>query len=135
MPQPDPKERPMNIWGTGIFENDEAADYLDGLVDGLISEADEIVRNSKRAALDQEGETAFMPLAGIILTLCDHLGAAPPEPKTAAEWKDRYLQIFDEQIDEYVPDEDFQTARRAEVEETLSELLRLAKEYEEGVEE
>jgi len=117
----------MGMWGSGNFENDAAADYRDDLVKSMIATMTEILDDEDRAALDEEGEGVVMPTVEIIAVLCEQCRADPPDVDTVNDWRDRYVQIFDDQIDGLAPRDDFKAERRAVIVRTFERLLRSAR--------
>ncbi len=93
----------MGTWGIGNFDNDGAADYVNNLVDRLTAMVTVILTDKTRAALDEEGEAVVMPIVGILILLCEQCGAYPPDEGAIVNWRDNYLQIFDNQIDDLAP--------------------------------
>jgi hypothetical protein len=118
----------MGRWGVGNFADDGAMDYVGDLVDRLATTVTEILADEERAALDEEGEAVVMPTVEILALLCEMCGAYPFDgvdaPQSVADWRDRYLQIFDDEIDGLAPREDFKAQRRAVIVQTFERLLK-----------
>lgn len=119
----------MGRWGTGNFEDDGAADYRDEWVERLAATVTEILDDEDRAALDEEGEAVLVPTVEIIAILCEQCGAYPPEESVVSEWRDRYLQIYDDQIEGLEPRGKFGAERRAVIEQTFERLLNDIRAY------
>jgi len=115
----------MGTWGAGNFENDGAADYLIGVIEEFANRIENILEEGE-ANLDERGEEELVPNIAIISALCRELGASAPERESITEWKEKYLQIFDEQIEDFEPEEGYAEERRRVIEETFDELLELA---------
>jgi len=113
----------MGTWGIGNFDNDEAADYVNDLVDRLTAMVTVILTDKTRAALDEEGEAVVMPIVGILTLLCEQCGADPPDEGAIVRWRDNYLQIFDNQIDDLAPRGNFKAERRTIIAQTFERLL------------
>lgn len=94
----------MGTWAEGNFDNDTALDYLQGILGGLVERVEAILADKKRVALDQEGDEVLMPSVAIIAVLCEQCTdmVSPPELKVVRRWKDKFLKVFDKQIDEVV---------------------------------
>jgi hypothetical protein len=121
-----------SAWGPGNFENDGALDYLDDLVEGLIAKVNECFADEDLSSLDLGGETILIPSVEILTLLCEHYIVTPPDQSLVAQWHDRYLRIYDEQIDDLEPRGDFKEQRRAVIEQTFERLARVARQWAEA---
>jgi hypothetical protein len=126
--------RPMGTWGSGNFDSDDAVDYLSEVIRGFVDTVEQLFAQG-RASLDDQGEGRLMPTVEMISVLCDWCrGAsairvvAPPRPGVVWRWKQRYLEIYDEQIDDLLPSEGFAPERRAHIVRTFDRLGVLATE-------
>ncbi len=81
-----------------------------------------ILTDKTRAALDEEGEAVVMPIVGILILLCEQCGAYPPDEGAIVNWRDNYLQIFDNQIDDLAPRGNFKVERRTIIAQTFERL-------------
>jgi predicted DNA-binding WGR domain protein len=108
----------MGTWDTGIFDNDEALDYVGELIDSLASTINEFCGADEPDLSDGEGRV--VPSLAIIQLLSEHCGAAPPKAEQIEAWRKRYLKVYDEQIDDFEPAEGFKSARR----ETIARAFR-----------
>lgn len=113
----------MGTWGGGNFENDGALDYLDGVMDGLVAQIEECFETEDGADLDGEGESELVPTVEILSVLHDHFGGKLPEVSTVEAWKNKYLEIFDDQIDALEPGGDYKKKRRQVIETTFDRLI------------
>ncbi len=77
-----------------------------------------------RFLLDEDAETELMPSIEILILLCEHCTGVLPEDLDVAAWKQRYLVLYDEQIDHLAPVPGFKEERRAVIEKTLDRLLK-----------
>jgi hypothetical protein len=119
----------MASWGDDNFANDGARDYLSLLTAKLVATITEIYRDEDRLALDEDGEAMFMPSVELLALLCERYGAEPPKPATIKQWQDRYLRLYDETVEGYNPDAQFQASRRKVIERTFHWLLSLSESY------
>lgn len=116
----------MGTWAAGNFCNDGALDYVGELMAQLISTVAQCF--DERTGLGG-GESVLMPSVAIIKTLVEHCGAAPPKPSVIEEWHRSYLAIYDEEIDDLSPEPDFKVERRKVIDETFTELFKLATKF------
>jgi hypothetical protein len=105
----------MGSWGDENFANDGARDYLSMLAAKLVATVTEIYRDEERLALDEDGEAMFMPSIELLALLCERYAATPPMPPLVKQWQERYLQVFDETVEGFNPDPEFQASRLNEV--------------------
>ena len=122
----------MGTWGPGNFDNDGAADYLGAIAAQLERTIEECLADEERSWLDEDGEAMLMPSIDLLALLCEHRPVLPPTAGTIEGWRDRYLGIFDAQIDELGPEPEFKVVRRRMIEETFATLLTAARRWHEG---
>jgi hypothetical protein len=118
----------MGTWGEGNFSSDGALDFVGDLIDQLAGTIDSCFDNDN-ADLDEGGEDELMPSVFIIRLLSEYCGTAPPKPGVIEPWRERYLAIYDEQIDDLDPDPEYKVKRREVIAETFENLLKLSKEF------
>ena len=118
----------MGTWAAGNFANDAALDYVGVLMDQLTNTINSCF-DDDNADLDEDGEGELMPSVSIIGFLSEHCGAAPPKPEVVESWRDRYLTIYDEQIDGLDPNADYKVDRRKVITDTFSNLLTRSNEF------
>ena len=58
------------------------------------------------------------------------VGATFPPSSTLEAWRDRYVRVWDEYIDELEPDEDYRVDRRQVIVSTFERALTVARERE-----
>lgn len=121
----------MGTWGPGNFEDDTAADGLGEITDDLIAKISE-------QFADEDDDTALEPdewggsMVPAWLELLTDLGSAGrvgatfPASTTIETWRDRYLRVWDEYIDELDPDEDYRVERLRVLTSTFERALALA---------
>lgn len=119
----------MGIWGPGNFDSDDAVDYLSEVIRDFVDTVEQWFAQG-RASLDDQGEGRLMPTVEMISVLCDWCRGgppairvvAPPRPGVVQRWKQRYLEIYDAQIDALLPREGFAPERRAHIVRTFDRL-------------
>lgn len=123
----------MGTWGPGNFDNDGAADSLGAIAAQLERTIDECFADEDRSWLDEDGEAMLMPSVDLLTLLCEHRPVLPPPAGVIGGWRERYLAIFDEQIDGLDPEAEFKVARCRMIEETFVTLLMVARQRHEGI--
>jgi hypothetical protein len=116
----------MGTWGTGNFANDGALDYLGELVGRLAARVEELLGSVRGADLDEGGESELMPSVEIVSVLVERCNAVPPRASVVRGWRERYLRLYDAQIDALDPDTGFKGERRRVIEATFGKLERQA---------
>jgi len=119
----------MRIWGEDNFANDGARDYLAMLGAKLLATVNEIFVDKERLALDEDGESMFMPSIELLALLCERYDVAPPKPSSVRQWQERYLKVYDATISRYNPDPRFKIERRKVLEKTFRWLQSLSECY------
>jgi len=119
----------MGTWGAGNFDSDGALDYIGEVADGLEDRIEECFADEESSALDEDGETVLMASVAILSVLCEHCKAPPPKPDIVARWKQRYLDIFDEELHSLETVQGYTEERRAVIEETFNKLQARADEF------
>ena len=112
----------MGTWGAGNFQNDSAGDYMDEVSKMFVDRIEECMADGDCRALDEMGEALIMPSVVILSTLHTHCYGALPPVGTVRRWKQTYLQVFDDEIDELKPAEGYKEERRAVIESTFATL-------------
>jgi hypothetical protein len=119
----------MAIRGVGNFDNDGARDYLKMLTTQLVATVGNVAADPERLELDEDGETLFMPSLEILALLCERYAAEPPRPTTVRQWREKYLAVFDRDVDRLRPSPAFKRGRRKAIEQTFGWMLGLAESY------
>jgi hypothetical protein len=114
----------MGTWAAGNFDNDGALDYMGELMDLLTARVEESF--DAGAALDEEGEAILMPSIEVMALLSENCKTSPPDAKTVRKWKKKYLRIYDSEIDDLLPADDFKQERRKVIETTFDRLEKVA---------
>jgi hypothetical protein len=124
----------MGTWGPGNFDNDGAHDYANELVHQLRERVAKAFKKKHGAAIDGDGEEVVVPSIFIMGLLATHCKAALPESSLLTEWKAKYLEIYDDQIDGLEPQGDYKQRRRRTITNTFSKVIRLSRKQEEYLE-
>ncbi len=120
----------MGRWGPTAFDDDSALDYLAEFMDRLAEMNEEILADSERFALDEDGSAIFMPNVDLLCIICEQLPVAgPPEPQVVRRWRERYLAMFDDRIEGLQPREGFAAEYRTTIEQSFARLERLSLQY------
>jgi hypothetical protein len=129
------EEEDMGTWGPGNFDDDTVADALSEITDELIAKISEVFADEDDDTELQPDEWggAMAPAWLEILTdigSAGRVGATFPSSSTLEGWRDRYIQVWDDYIDELEPDEDYRTDRRQVIVSTFERAVALAHERE-----
>jgi hypothetical protein len=135
----------MGTWGPGNFENDCAADHLYEVCGPLLKQVEEAMKDPSSLAPDEYDADVVTANLEIIACLSEHLGryergelqdflypCVLPPPETVAEWKQKYLAVWDANIDGLDPDADYKKTRREVIIDTFDRVERLARGRYEG---
>ena len=126
----------MSRWGPDTFDSDRALDFIITEMDRHASAIERIFADSQRFRLDEDAEDELMPRIDILVLLTAHCyGVLDKTPGEVAAWRARYLEMYDDQIDEMAPTEEHKQQRRAVIEATFDELIRLRRKQEQYVQE
>jgi hypothetical protein len=129
----------MGVWGPGNFENDYAADHLFSVCGPLLNQIEEAMNDPSSLAPDEDDSYIVMANLEILACVAEHLGRYQhgliqdflypdvlPSPETVADWKQKFLLIWDagETLDQM---SDSDKKRRAVIVETFDRVERLAR--------
>ncbi|MFF2555188.1 DUF4259 domain-containing protein [Nocardia sp. NPDC058058] len=121
----------MGVWGPGNFDSDTAADGLGELTDHITEQFQD---PSDDTALqpDEWGGDMVPAWLEILIQIAEptRVGVSFPAVAVLSEWRERYLRVWDEYIDELGPSDDFKLQRRAVLTETFDKAIALATERE-----
>ncbi|WDZ83848.1 DUF4259 domain-containing protein [Micromonospora cathayae] len=120
----------MGTWGSGNFDDDTAADHLSALTGRLISEVAEAMSGDPVGIEPDEYWGVVVPCNLELLHLLarqKYVGASLPAPETIADWKSRYLAVWDGTIDGLEPSPEYREQRRTVLVRTFDQLLELAR--------
>ena len=130
----------MGTWGPGNFENDCAADHLHEVCGPLLKQIEEAMSDVSSIEPDEYDGDIVPANLEIIACLTEHLGryergaiqdflypCVLPPAETVAEWKQKYMEVWDGYIDDLDPDPDYKTTRRQVLVDTFERVERLAR--------
>ena len=123
----------MGTWGAGNFDNDAANDYIDDLCHELADQVEQCFAVEGGCDLEETGEGTLIPTIEILSVLCEYSSGLPPEPERVAEWKQKYLAIYDEEIDYLDPTPEHKVERRRVIEDTFAKLEKQSQGFAERV--
>ncbi|CRZ18892.1 DUF4259 domain-containing protein [Mycolicibacterium neworleansense] len=127
----------MGVWGPGNFESDTVADGLGELTNRIIGEISEQFDDTSDDSAVQPDEWGGEMVPAWLEILIDivepaRVGATFPSVATLSDWRDRYLRVWDEYIDELEPEDTYKTERRAVLVSTFERAISLATTREQG---
>jgi hypothetical protein len=124
----------MGTWGAGNFDNDTAADGLGELTGDLIAKITAEFADESGTSLepDEWGGEMVPVWLELLSDIAEpgRVGAALPPSATLAGWRDRFLEVWEETIDDLDPDEDYKAERREVLQRTFARAIGLAEERE-----
>ena len=121
----------MGTWGEGVFDNDGASDYVADLVEQMEARIEQILADDDRSTLDEEGDSVLVPTVELIYLICSHVNTPTPRLAVIKRWQEKYLSIYDDQIDNFEPQPEYKLKRRVVIEDTFQRLILLAQSWEE----
>lgn len=120
----------MGTWDTGIFDNDDALDFVGEIMEDLQQRVDGWFEEEEPDF--GEGEGVVPPAVYIMHLLSTNCGAAPPKPDVIAKWKSEYLKVFDEQIEDMGAEEGFISSRRETISRAFKDLETASRSFWDG---
>lgn len=107
----------MGAWGPGNFDNDTAMDFVHDVSKTLAAEM----------APREFVEDIDITMAGVAmrLVLVKYCHGPVPDREEIENLRKAILEVYDRQIDGLAPKPDYKKGRRAVMDETFRELLRL----------
>jgi hypothetical protein len=118
----------MGTWGPGNFDNDTAADHLSIITARLRDEIAEAMTESDEALEPDEFWGVAVPCNVELLALIAEqrwVGVVLPDAATVAAWKQRYLAIWEANIDGLGPTPAHRRDRHATLVATFDRLLTI----------
>ncbi|MEV4756112.1 DUF4259 domain-containing protein [Micromonospora sp. NPDC049559] len=115
----------MGSWGIGNFDNDTAADHLSIVTARLLDEVTEAMASDPDEIEPDEYWGVAVPCNLELLCLLAEqrwVGVTLPDAATVAEWRRRYLAVWDEAVEELIPSPEARQRRRAVLVETFERL-------------
>jgi len=119
----------MGTWGEGNFDSDGAMDYVGELTRQLAARIEEVLSDENSRSIDEEGEAVIVPSVEILSLLTERCQAPPPKPSNVADWRTRYLAVYDDEAPGFYPEPEFQAERRAIIEATFATLENQARDF------
>lgn len=118
----------MGVWGPGNFESDTVADGLGELTGRIIDQIAEQFEDDSALEPDEWGGAMVPAWLEILVEIVEppRVGATFPSVAVLSDWRDRYLRVWDEYIDELDPDDDYKVERRAVLVSTFERAIALA---------
>ena len=120
----------MGSWGKGNFDSDTAADHLGRVTGRLIAEVAKAMSGDLVEIEPDEYWGVAVPCNLELLCLLaeqPYVGVELPPVETIADWKQRYLAVWDETIDGLEPTPDYREQRRAVLVNTFDRLSEAAR--------
>jgi hypothetical protein len=122
----------MSTWTEDNFGNEGARTYLEMLTAKMVGTIHEVLADPERSRLDEDGESLLMPSVELLALLCERYDTAPPKPATVRQWHEKYLAIYDRDVDKLKPRPELKAARRKVIDKTFRWLESLAETHHEG---
>jgi hypothetical protein len=122
----------MGTWGPGNFESDGACDYRDDFVQQLFKTIEACLAPNYRQHFDivRDGEEKLMASLDMLIVLCKAYDISPHifdiESDVISGWKETYLRLYDEKIDDYDPKPNYKVERRTVIASTFDKLEEIA---------
>lgn len=98
-------------------------DFINKEVDRHVTAIEKILADNLRFRLDEDAEGELMPRIEILRVLCEHCWGTLAKHLDINAWKTRYLEMYDDQIDELNPTDDFKEQRRVVIESAFDRLI------------
>jgi hypothetical protein len=111
----------MGTWGTGVYSNDTALDWLGDLIESVSKEIRKGIED-----FDESSGEALLAAADTIRVLCENSGAAPPKATEVDGWHMSYLRCWESYITGLDPKEGFVEAQRDVINDVFSRLSQVA---------
>jgi len=126
----------MGAWGVGVFDNDNALDYLLHVKRDLIERITECLGRPIRVWTLEElsiiecGDSVLLPSIEILCLICEtyHTRCFNLPVEVVDEWQQRFLSAYDEVIDEYRPKQDYKIKRREVIVATFERFKKICRE-------
>jgi hypothetical protein len=95
----------------------------------LTATIEAVAADDDRLELDEDGETMLMPSVELLALLCERYNAEPPKPAVVRQWREKYLAVYDRDVDKLKPSAEFKVGRRKVIEKTFRWLEGLAESF------
>lgn len=117
----------MGVWGTQNFANDEAMDCVHELMDEMLADIEEIAASEHGMEPDEPDGFRMICKIDLLTLIGNHTGASMPDQQRIVEWKEKFLNVWDQNIDELNAEDSFKASRRKVITETFDGLIDLCK--------
>jgi hypothetical protein len=118
----------MGRGGDGNFDCDTAMDFVARLVDQLVEQVQNGVAKPSNMEPDEYYGEVVPCIVDILAALHELTGtAAIPRPEVVAEWKKKYMEVWEATIDALGGSEKHKRARRAALRMSFDKLGRLSR--------
>jgi hypothetical protein len=120
----------VGSWGRGNFDSDTAADHLGILTGRLVAEISAAMSgNPVEIEPDEYWGVAVPCNLELLCLLADqpYVGVTLPPLETIADWKRRYLAVWDEAVDGLESTAEYREQRRAVLVNTFDRLTEAAR--------
>jgi hypothetical protein len=118
----------MANWGTGIFDNDGALEFLAQVTGKMVNTIEENLRLGHTLAMP-DAHARILPAVAILIALKEKFNFAPPNPDKVTRWKNDFLDYYLDKADEKNIDPQEVNARRELIIHTFDQLLNLSHAY------
>src|SRR5262245_28644944 len=115
----------MSSWGPANFEDDDALDYVVGLMQKIVSELDRVT--GKRRLPGDEVLSRCMPRLAVLGLLVKGAHTAGPPREQLSRWQSAFLAGFDRDAGAVYDDPADARRRRRVIERTFQQLERHAR--------
>jgi hypothetical protein len=118
----------MGRGGSGNFDSDTAADFAGNLVTDLVAKVTSAVGDPSSLEPDAYYGEVVPAIIDIVADLHELTGTASiPRPEVVAEWRAKFMEVWDAHIKDLSPSPQHRRARRVVLQRTFDRLERLAR--------
>jgi hypothetical protein len=118
----------MGRGGSGNFDSDTAADFAGDLVADLVAKVASAVADPSSLEPDEYYGEVVPAIIDIVATLHQLTGSASiPRPEVVAEWRAKFMEVWEAHITGLSPSPQHRRARRVVLQRTFDKLERLAR--------
>lgn len=117
----------MGTWGSGVYENDTASDYLSKTIERLLNDIRLQINYQIRLNAGFSESDILICDIDLLTLLCEKrdLNIHLPEKEEIERWEKVYMDIWDSTIDETCPTEEYKIERRRVLNQTFNKLISL----------
>ncbi len=130
----------MGVWGPGPYQSDDACDVLDAVCGPLMKVVLKATA-SDRAMRADIGDGHLVPAMDMLAAVYRHAGDQTrgpfpfmwlhavelPEPRDIKRWRERYLELWHEAVDDLGADDDYRRGRPRVIAAAFDTLLAAAR--------